>query len=68
MKIEITKKQEIINDEAKEVCFDISLDREYKTTWRTPTNLISVELFLDEMTALRDKLSEVIERVAHKIK
>ena len=64
MKIEITKKQEIINDEAKEPSFKVSLDREYKTTLRNPTNLVSAELYLDEIIALRDKFSEII--IAHK--
>ena len=64
MKIEITKKQEIINDEPKEACFEVSLNREYKTTCRTPTNLVSAKLYLDEIIALRDKFTEII--TAHK--
>ena len=62
MKITIIKKQEVINDEVGEPSWFISLNREFKATWRNPTNLVEATLYKDEIKALRDKFNDILEK------
>lgn len=62
MEVKITKRQEIVDGEAREVKFEILLERRYKAEWRKPENLCLGPLFLDELKelhrAIGDKLAE----------
>ena len=60
MKLEIIKKQEIVNDIPQEIKYCIKLDREYKVTWRTPINLIYAELYIDELRAIKNEFERLL--------
>ncbi len=61
MKVKITKIQKIVDDKPEETVYRVSLDREYQAMYRSPTNLINVDLFLDEIQALMVEFSEIIK-------
>lgn len=60
MKLSVTKKQEYVDDVAQEPSWHIKIDREYQATFRPPTNLIDVQLFKEELEALRDAINKIL--------